>query len=47
MCGFPEKKVRKALKSCDNNPDRAADWLFSHMDDPDSDHEMTDVAAGD
>ena len=27
----------------DNNLERAADWLFSHMDDPDSDHEMTDV----
>ena len=28
----------------DNNPDRAAEWLFSHMDDPESDYEMTDVA---
>lgn len=45
MLGFPEKKVKKALKSTENNPDRAADWLFSHADDPDSDeadHEMTD-----
>ena len=25
------------------NPDRAAEWLFSHIDDPESDHEMTDV----
>ena len=41
MCGFPESKVRKALKKCDLNPDRAVDWLFSHSDDPDSDHEMT------
>lgn len=24
------------------DPDRAAEWLFSHMDDPESDHEMTD-----
>lgn len=30
----------------DNNPERAADWLFSHMDDPESDHEMTHVEAG-
>eukprot|EP00347_Sterkiella_histriomuscorum_P000563 403375366 len=41
--GFTEKRVRKALKNCDNNPDRAAEWLFSHADDPESDHEMTDV----
>lgn len=50
MLGFPEKKVRKALKNTDNNPERAADWLFSHMDDPDSeegDAEMTEVNAGD
>lgn len=24
------------------DPDRAAEWLFSHMDDPESDNEMTD-----
>jgi ubiquitin carboxyl-terminal hydrolase 5/13 len=35
--GFPEKKCIKALKNCDNNVERATDWLFSHMDDPDSD----------
>ena len=33
--GFPEKKCIKALKSCDMNVERAMDWLFSHMDDPD------------
>lgn len=46
MLGFPESKVKKALKSTQNNPDRAADWLFSHADDPDSDHEMTEVHEG-
>jgi len=35
--GFPEKKCKKALKNCDNNVERATDWLFSHMEDPDSD----------
>jgi ubiquitin carboxyl-terminal hydrolase 5/13 len=35
--GLPEKKCRKALKSCDNNIERAMDWVFSHMDDPDED----------
>ena len=34
--GFPEKKCIKALKNCDLNVERAMDWLFSHMDDPDS-----------
>jgi len=43
--GFPEKKCKKALKNCDNNVERATDWLFSHMDDPDDDEEM-DEAAG-
>jgi len=33
--GFLEKKCIKALKSCDMNVERATDWLFSHMDDPD------------
>mmetsp|Transcript_9111 Transcript_9111/g.6867 ORF Transcript_9111/g.6867 Transcript_9111/m.6867 type:complete len:119 (-) Transcript_9111:33-389(-) len=41
MLGFPKKKVIKALKNTDNNPDRAAEWLFSHDGEPDSDHEMT------
>lgn len=35
--GFPEKKCIKALKNCDLNVERATDWIFSHMDDPDSD----------
>lgn len=34
--GFPDKKCIKALKNCDMNVERATDWLFSHMDDPDS-----------
>lgn len=39
VMGFPEKKCKKALKSCDMNIERATDWLFSHMDDPDEDDE--------
>lgn len=35
--GFDEKKCIKALKNCDLNVERATDWIFSHMDDPDSD----------
>ena len=44
--GFTEKKVTKALKACDNNPDRAAEWLFSRMDEPESDEEMKDESVG-
>ena len=39
VMGFPEKKCIKALKKCDLNVERATDWLFSHMDDPDSEVE--------
>jgi len=39
--GIDEKKAIKALKKCDQNVERALDWVFSHMDDPDSDEEMT------
>jgi len=44
--GFPEKKCIKALKACDMNMERATDWLFSHMDDPESDVEMAEAGAG-
>ena len=30
--GFTEKQAQKALKATDNNVARAADWIFSHMD---------------
>jgi len=30
--GFTRAQVLKALSSTDNNVERAADWLFSHMD---------------
>ncbi|KAL3674491.1 hypothetical protein V7S43_000439 [Phytophthora oleae] len=33
--GFAEPHAKCALKQTDNNPDRAAEWLFSHMDDLD------------
>jgi ubiquitin carboxyl-terminal hydrolase 5/13 len=32
---FTSDQVRYAMKECNNAPDRAADWLFSHMDDVD------------
>ncbi|EGZ30642.1 hypothetical protein PHYSODRAFT_349574 [Phytophthora sojae] len=33
--GFAEAHAKCALKQTDNNPDRAAEWLFGHMDDLD------------
>ena len=39
MMGLPEKKSRQALKNCDKNLERAIDWAFSHMDDPDEEEE--------
>mgnify|MGYP000202675407 CR=1 FL=1 len=42
--GFPEKKCIKALRNCDMNVERATDWLFSHMDDPDSEVEDSQMA---
>ena len=47
MMGLPEKKSRKALRECDNNLERAMDWVFSHMDDPDEDDEPMADAGGD
>jgi len=41
--GLPEKKCKKALKKCDMNVERATDWVFSHMDDPDSDEDGDSV----
>lgn len=38
--GFPEKKCKKALRECDNNLERAMEWIFSHMDDDGEDEEM-------
>ena len=35
--GFTEKQAKKALKNTDNNVARAADWIFSHMDELDDD----------
>jgi ubiquitin carboxyl-terminal hydrolase 5/13 len=31
--GFPEDRARKALSKCDNNVERAIDYLFNHPED--------------
>ena len=37
--GFPRTRAIKALKSTGNNAERAVDWIFSHMDEPDDDND--------
>lgn len=38
--GFTNKQATRALRKCDGNMERACDWIFSHMDEPDSEEEM-------
>lgn len=38
--GFSAKQATRALRKCDGNLERACDWIFSHMDEPDSEEEM-------
>ena len=35
--GFTDQQATRALRKCDGNLERAADWVMSHMDEPDSD----------
>jgi ubiquitin carboxyl-terminal hydrolase 5/13 len=48
MMGFPEKKCKKALRECQNDPERAMDWIFSHPDDDgqEEDSQMEAANAG-
>eukprot|EP00743_Colponemidia_sp_Colp-15_P001664 GILK01001820.1.p1 GENE.GILK01001820.1~~GILK01001820.1.p1 ORF type:complete len:787 (-),score=161.23 GILK01001820.1:112-2472(-) len=41
--GFSEAKAKRALRETSNNMERAVDWVFSHMDEPDD--ELTAAAA--
>ncbi len=43
--GFPASKCKKALKQCQNNMERAVEWLFSHMDDGAEQNESASSAA--
>ena len=38
--GLTEKQARRGLRKCDNDVERAMDFIFSHMDEPDSEDEM-------
>lgn len=38
--GLTEKQARRGLRKCNNDVERAMDFIFSHMDEPDSDDEM-------
>ena len=37
--GFSDKQATRALRKCDGNLERAAEFVMSHMDDPDTDDE--------
>lgn len=43
--GFTEEQAKAALKSSDGNVERAGDWLFSHMDNLDSEVAKVNSAA--
>ena len=43
MFGFTEQQAKRALRKCDNNIERAGDWIMSHMDEPDSDEGSMEV----
>ena len=44
--GFPDKKCKKALRECDNNMERAMEWIFSHPDDDGEDDAQPAAAGG-
>ena len=37
--GFSDKQATRALRKCEGNLERAAEFVMSHMDDPDTDDE--------
>lgn len=43
--GFNANQAKKALKQTNNNIERAADWIFSHMDDLDDDDDVNQANA--
>jgi ubiquitin carboxyl-terminal hydrolase 5/13 len=43
--GFKDAHAKASLRACDNNGDRAAEWLFSHADDMDAAVAALDSAA--
>lgn len=42
--GFDEKKATRALRKCDGNLERAADFAMTHMDEMDSEDEAMPAA---
>jgi ubiquitin carboxyl-terminal hydrolase 5/13 len=41
--GLTEKQARRGLRKCDNDVERAMDFIFSHMDEPDSEDDQMQV----
>ena len=44
--GLTDKQAKRGLRKCNNDVERAMDFIFSHMDDPDSEDEQMDVDQG-
>ena len=40
--GFSDKQATRALRKCDGNLERAAEFVMSHMDDPDTEDEAVE-----
>jgi len=38
--GLTDKQARRGLRKCNNDVERAMDFIFSHMDEPDSEDDM-------
>ena len=43
--GFSDKQATRALRKCDGNLERAAEFVMCHMDDPDTDDEPAEAMA--
>lgn len=42
--GFTEQQATRALRKCEGNLERAADWVMCHMDEPESDDDAAAMA---
>ena len=43
--GFTRSQCIMALKNTDNNVDRAADWIFSHLDEINNEENLSTLGA--
>lgn len=43
MMGFSEALAIKGLENCSGNIERATDWIFSHMDEPETNKKESNI----